>query len=590
MSCQVVEHEQQLQEALTAKHTAETQLQELNIKFDDVGREVTCLQKEVKKLKSGQNLIANSEDVQALENERTTLHTLSARLEEAMIQAKDVITFKDGVIESLEARLQLASKRGADAATLLKEERDRFEREKSDLLIQLQENKNSQNSTKDEEVLNLRKENMATQQQKAELTVKVAQLTLELETVRSQWTHDVRDKDRVEQGCARQVAEAEQQLEQATAAMQQQMAQFRNELDMKVARQRVATQVACKAGELKCDQLERELQRMRLKLGKQKAKMDKKARILVANSHEQHKESVVILQRELADLSERMNIVLEKEQKAMKRAQKSEEAVEQLRAELKGSAMELERERTAVWNVNKELETEKNAMKAEFELRAREMEQSVAKQIAEAESRVHEERDGQVQMLLEQHDAVVNRLKAVVREQEKTNTTMPRVIRQESSSTVSSSGEDESVSSNYSHQQSINELDALIDAKERRYRQPEKWRKPKDTSRPSSSPPTKDTSSSLKRTLAHKEEEITELSTRQKQLLAALATANEQETLAKKQIHETEVQRQQELVRYEALLQQLNSVKHENWNLSLALHVTETTHQQRRSLQTNPIY
>lgn len=79
---------------------------------------------------------------------------------------------------------------------------------------------------------------------------------------------------------------------------------------------------------------------------------------------------------------------------------------------------------------------------------------------------------------------------------------------------------------------------------------------------------------------------------RQKQLLAALAIANEQETLAKRQIQETETQRQQELSRYEELLQQLNTVKQENWNLSLALHVTETNQQQqqRRPARSSPIY
>ncbi|POM68232.1 Hypothetical protein PHPALM_15635, partial [Phytophthora palmivora] len=127
MSCQVVEHEQQLQEALMAKHAAEAQLQDLKIKLNSVGHEVTLLQDEIKKLKVGQKVIANNENVQTSENERTTLHTLSVRLEEAMIQAKDVITFKDGVIESLEERLQLASKRGADAVAMLDAERGLFE-------------------------------------------------------------------------------------------------------------------------------------------------------------------------------------------------------------------------------------------------------------------------------------------------------------------------------------------------------------------------------------------------------------------------------------------------------------------------------
>ncbi|POM71834.1 Hypothetical protein PHPALM_11541 [Phytophthora palmivora] len=389
-----------------AKHAAEAQLQDLKIKLNSVGHEVTLLQDEIKKLKVGQKVIANNENVQTSENERTTLHTLSVRLEEAMIQAKDVITFKDGVIESLEERLQLASKRGADAVAMLDAERGLFEREKNDLLGQLQQSKICWDSNKNEEVSKLKRENMVAQQQKAELTVKVAQLTLELETARSQWTQDVHDReDRVEKMCARQVAEAEQQLEQNTAAMQQQMTQFRSELDMKVARQRVATQAACKAGELKCDQLERDLQRMKLKLSKQKIKMEKKARVLMTSTRKQHEVDVAALKHELADLSERMKIVLEREQGVLSQAKKSEEVVERLRTELKASAVELEQERARLENLFKKTEHDKSALKADIELQLREMEESLAKRIGEAELRVHEERDGQVRKLMDQHNA-----------------------------------------------------------------------------------------------------------------------------------------------------------------------------------------
>ncbi|KUF83842.1 Kinesin protein 3 [Phytophthora nicotianae] len=515
MSCQVVEHEQQLHEALTAKHTAESQLQDLTIKFDDVGHEVTRLQ------------------------------------EEAMIQAKDVITFKDGVIQSLEERLQLASKRGADTIALLEQERGQFEREKADLLTQLHQSQGS-NTT---------------------------QLTLELETARSQWAQDVRDReDRAEKRCAKQVAQAEQQLEQATTAMQQQMAQFRDELDMKLARQRVAAQVACKAGEVKCEQLERELQRMKQKLAKQKMKMEKKARVLVANAHKEHEEPVALLKRGLEDLSERLIVVVEREQEAIRRAEKSEEAVERFKADiqkLKTTVCELERERTALGNLYKELDADKDAVKADFELRSREMEEALAQQIMAAEARVNKERDDEVQKLIKQHDTEMNRLQTEAREREQ-SMVKEQLGRQQSSSESSEGG---SLTSNNSHQKRIEELDALIDSKERRYRHLEKRKKAGRSS--SSSPPTKKTTSSLKKELAHKEEKIAELSIRQKQLLVALATANEQETRAKQQVQETKSQRQSEVAQYEDLLQQLNCLKRENWNLSLALQVTEASRHQQ---------
>ncbi|KAL4086805.1 hypothetical protein PRIC1_013864 [Phytophthora ramorum] len=589
MSCQVVEHEQQLQEALTAKHAAEAKLQGISIKFGGVGREVARLQEEVKALKAGQKIVADNEDTQSSSSERVMLHTLSARLEEAMIQAKDVITFKDSVIESLEERLQLASKRGADVATLLEDEKNRFEREKTELLTQLQQNKESKSSKCSEEVSRIQAENMLIQQQKADLTVKVAQLTLELETARSQWAQDAREReDRAEQRCANQVGEAEQRLEQATASMQQQMAQFRNELDMKVARQRVATQVACKAGELRRDQLERELQRMKVKLAKQKVKLEKKARALVANAHKQHEEPVAVLERELEGLSARMETVLKREHDALTQAKKSEKSFDQLKAQmqqLQSSAAELERERVALGNLCQELETDKSALKTELGRRTREMEQSLAEQVTTAEARVHEQRDRQMQKMVEQHNAELNRLKTIIVEKEKPVPKPTELTRQQSSSPVSprssSSGEDGSLSSDSSHQQSIDELDALIDSKERRYRQLEKRRKAGSLSPPSSSP-TRTSTSSLKRALSQKQKEITELAARQKQLLAALATANEQETLAKNQNQEIEARCQKELARYEELLQQLNSVKQENWNLSLALHVTEATNQQHQ--------
>ncbi|GMF33192.1 unnamed protein product [Phytophthora fragariaefolia] len=602
ISCQVIEHEQQLQEALTAKHAAESQLDDLRIKFDAVGREVSRLQEEVKVLKATQSNTTHSEHVQssadASENDRAMLHTLSTRLEEAMIQAKDVITFKDSVIQSLQERLQLASQRGAGAVELLEDERKQFQCEQAKLLEHIQQLKSS-SSEVNTKLSRVESENMTIQQQKAELTVKVAQLTLELETARTQRAQEAQDRENsAELRCANQVANAEKQLEQATAAMQQQMAHFRSELDVKVTRQRVAAQVACKARELKCEQLEHDLQRAKLKLAKQKVKLEKKARALVASAHKQHEAPVAALQRELEDLSQCAETMLQREQDALRRAYKGEEAVERLKGEvqrLKASAAELERERAALRDLCKELETDKKSLTTEHEHRIREMEVSLAKQILAAEARVHKERDGQMQKLMEQHTAKENRLETLLAAAEQENAAA-HCTRQQTTPSVSSqaslSVEDESLSSESSQQQSIKELDALIDSKERRYMRLEKRRKAGSSTRsPSSSPPAKTSSSTLKRELLQKEKEVAELSARQKQLLSALATANEQETLAKRQFQETESQRQKEQSRYEDLLQELNTIKEENWNLSLALHVTETTsqQQQRRSPQANPI-
>ncbi|KAG2531963.1 hypothetical protein JM16_000616 [Phytophthora kernoviae] len=244
-----------------------------------------------------------------------------------------------------------------------------------------------------EEIANVKAQNMRIQQQKADITVKVAQITLDFETARSQWAQDIREcEKRVEQRYEKQVFEAEQQHEQAADAMQQQMAQFRTELDMKVARQRVAAQVACKAGELKREQLEHDLQRMRLKLSKQKLKLEKKARDLVANARKQHEKPVAALERELEGFAERLESVLVREQDALAQIKRSEENVGRLQyqvSQLQVANAELERERDAYGHLCKELETDKYKLKTDFEHRKCELEQLMTQQVEAAEASVH---------------------------------------------------------------------------------------------------------------------------------------------------------------------------------------------------------
>ncbi|RLN02196.1 hypothetical protein BBJ28_00001261 [Nothophytophthora sp. Chile5] len=608
MSCQVVEHERQLQEALAAKHTAETQLQLTNSKFTDVGREVARLQEQVEVMKEGQrrgicddeglekdsSVVAGSE---SNKSERTMLHMLSSRLEEAMAEAQEVVKFKDGVIKALEERLQLASKRGAEAVALLEQEQVRFEADKTALLDQLQQSKDRE-TRKNEEATKAQTESLLTQQQKAELTVKVAQLTLELETARSQWAQEAREhENRVEHQCATRMARAEQQHSQATAEWQQQMAQLNRELDMKVVRQRVATQAACKAGELQRVQLEHDLHRTKLKLAKQKLKLEKKVRVLVASARKQQQEPVAALQDELEDLSVRLETVQQREREAVARARRGEEDVELLKAQmqqLEAVNVELKGEAAALVRRCEALEADKRVLEDQLKHREQQTEQALAQQLVATEARVHAERDRQTRRLMEQHSADLVRLEIAnspgrgeLQTQAQATAELQHASPQRSSSSgssrASSSAADSSSSSGSHRQQSIDELDALIDSKERRFKRA-KERKDRSSSSSSSTR----TSSSLKKALARKEEQVAELSTRLTQLLTALATANEQETLAKQQTQEAQAQREDEVARYEQLLRQLNHVKQENWSLSLALHVTETTKQQHQQQRTGP--
>ncbi|RLN90448.1 hypothetical protein BBJ28_00001297 [Nothophytophthora sp. Chile5] len=608
MSCQVVEHERQLQEALAAKHTAETQLQQTNSKFTDVGREVARLQEQVEVMKEEQRrglcddegLEKDPSVVAGLESsksERMMLHTLSSRLEEAMAEAQEVVKFKDGVIKALEERLQLASKRGAEAVALLEQEQVRFEADKTALLDQLQQSKDRE-ARKNEEATKAQTESLLMQQQKAELTVKVAQLTLELETARSHWAQEAREhENRVEHQSAARMARAEQQHSQATAEWQQQMAQLNRELDMKVVRQRVATQAACKAGELQRVQLEHDLHRTKLKLAKQKLKLEKKMRVLVASAHKQQQEPVAALQDELEDLSVRLETVQQREREAVARARRGEEDVELLKAQmqqLESVNIELKDEVAALVRRWEALEADKRVLEDQLKHREQQTEQALAQQLVATEARVHAERDRQTRRLMEQHSAELVRLEVAnspgrgeLQTQAQTTAELQHASPQHSSSSGSSrdssSVADSSSSSGSHRQQSIDELDALIDSKERRFKRA-KERKDRSSSSSSSTR----ASSSLKKALARKEEQIAELSTRLTQLLTALATANEQETLAKQQTQEAQAQREDELARYEQLLRQLNHVKQENWSLSLALHVTETTKQQHQQQRTGP--
>ncbi|CAI5739655.1 unnamed protein product [Peronospora destructor] len=503
MTCRVAKYEQQLHEALTAQHAARPQLRNSHIKFYDVGREVARLQEEVKALQARQQVLTDNGDAQSSERDQAMLRTLSVRLDETMMQAKDVIKFKDAVIHSLEERFQLASKRGADAVTMLQKERDTFEREKAQLVVQLQQSNEKKKTTR------------ATPKRR------VVRLTVELEAALLQWTQEARDREeRAEQKCAEQVFQAEQQLRQATAAMQHQMAQFRDELDARMTRQRVATLVACTAGELKKDQLERELQRMELKLAKQKVKMEKKSRVLVATACKQYEQPMARLKRKLDYQSARIDTMLEREQVTLRRARKSEKAVEGWQTEteqLQASVTELVRERNALKDLCKELEQDNKVLKGELERQLLEKEQSVAQQLIAAETRMHEERDVQVENIVKQHNHEISRLRAATREQQERASKF-KVVQLVSC-----------------EQRSIDALDAEIgSSKEHLHKRVGQRRKAGNSSRsPSALPPAKN-AVSLKRALAHKEEEIKKVA----------PTA---------QLRKTE----------------------ENWNLNLALHVTE---------------
>lgn len=686
MGLQVAEHEKQLTNALASKQVAEAKLRDMEAKFTGVAGEIASLQQQVAAMKNAatsamtataattaENLSdpPRSESVPTLppavaacsckSEERSMLQGFATKLEAAMQDAKSVVNFKDGVIRDLEARLRDAERRSAESSV-------RFEREKLQVssenaaLTESLDQLRAQLLAKDERV---REETFRTQQDQADLMVKMAQLTLDVETQRKQWTE--REQD-LEARISTAVADEKRACD-ALVELREGYARVKDDLDA-IRRKYVALQAAQTGAmatserleaALKCRHQEVEIQSLVRKLTKRKAKLDR-ARTLLADRKQQiaHSNAQVDQLTQQLEAARKERDDAQREATSLKRQLSAkasevegldsmkrvlEDAVNTLKEQLSDQQDDQQQlaqaermmEEAAQQATIDALEEQKRELTRDFEQRLYELEQSFGRRVVAREAQLQQEHDARVHELMERHSAELLRVQhgkrrtnrisekdalLVVHEksadtpgrrderrrrrldslERQLSTTRTASLSSSSSSRSSSSAASRSSTSPLSplpspsptkhtssapttpRQQSIRDLDALIVEKERRYDQhaanPRRTpSKPRDGSNQSACSPAKleasDAAKQYKKALAKKQREVDELQRRTQQLLNALATANEEETMAKARAEQVVRAQEQGAAKFDALLQELNRVKQENWSLSLALQVTE---------------
>lgn len=663
MGVQVAEHEKNMANAVAAKQTAEAKTREMEAKFTSVAGEISSLQQQVAAMKlaaanamnAASTTVATMPEFSVLlqqpktcnckSEERAMVQGFAAKLEQAMQDAKGVVEFKNGVIRDMENRLR-------DAENRCTESNGNFERAKARLssecgaLRETVEQLRGQLLAKDELI---RDETFRAQQDQADLMVKMAQLTLDVEMQRKQWLE-------TEEDLKARLSKAEEDGKQAVSAV----AKVTEQLGLstsgsdKILRKYVALQAAHAAtaatirnqeNQLNSQKHDIEIHSLVRKLTKRKAKLnrarallsDRKQLLALANSRQEE------LTRQLSEVESKCQghkqdiDSLKQDLKAKDDQIKSLEAVhrddcaaiERLDLQLRNFKEQLTRthdefNKSAESSQKTALDDQKRELTQNFEQQVYELEQALGRRLVSRETQLQKEYVERVRELMERHSAEVLVLQhskeqalrnaeseaLVVSEHEPATSSrrhhrhrdgaaaLKRQLSSTQTASLSSSGSSRSSSTSSPsplpsplkslgpatpRQQSIRDLDALIDAKERRYetksrQTPVKSRELADQRSFSPSPAKSEGSDAArhyKKALTRKQREVDELQKRTQQLLMALATANEEETLAKTRAEQVARAHEQDAAKLDGLLQELNRVKNENWSLSLALHVTE---------------
>lgn len=678
MGLQATEHEKNLTSALASKQTAEAKLRDMQAKFTGVAGEITALQQQVAAMKTVATSAVTSpsetaasdlperslSDVSTLppavvscsckSEERAMLQGFASKLETAMQDAKSVVTFKDGVIRDLEVRLRDAERRAVESSA-------RFEREKlqlssdnaslADSLDQLR----AQLLASDER---MRDETFRTQQDQADLMVKMAQLTLDMETQRKQWAEREQElearasKAVADEQCAR---EALAVLREGNARVHEGLTASRRKLvALHAAHTAVMASNERLEAELSRQQREVEFQSVVRKLAKRKAKLDRARTLLsdrkqqIANANtqidqlRQQVEAAVKerrdAQREATSLRRQLSAKASEVEglDSMKRV--LEDAVQTLKEQLSEQqedqeqfASQAERiEEAAEQAAVDALEEQKRELTQEFQRQLYELEQSFGRRIVTREAQLQRDHDAHVRELMKRHSAELLQLQHDKRlgspcsdqgsplaaqdkpgdipesreeRRERHRESLERQLSTTRTASLSSASSCRSSSSAVSRSsssspakptpttptipttpppQSIRDLDALIVEKEGRYDEhaaiPRRTPSKSSDKQADGSPGKLDASEATrqyKKALGKKQREVDELRRRTQQLLNALATANEEETIAKTRAEQAARAQEQAAARLDALLAEMNRVKQENWGLSLALQVTE---------------
>lgn len=599
VSLQVIEHENQMQSVMTAKLAAEQKLRDTDAKFRSVADEIEQLQQQVNAMKSGTAAAAilamtmpsggdatsevDSSSTHPVavactckSDERAILHNFSSKLELAMEEAKSVVGFKDSVICDLETRLKDAEQRNAANSALFEREKLRFESEKNELRRQLAESG--------------RQERLGIQQEKAELMVKVAQLTLDLETQRKAWA----DREQELEELVAKVADSEQSYADL-GCLREQLAQMNVQLE-DVRKKYVTLEAAHGASQRVQEGLEQQVQGLVRKLTKRKAKFER-AKALLADRKQQallakrradefadQLEGAVRLKKGAQHAVEQLQVQLAAEVARVKNLDETVQhlnesvlALEKQRDSQEAQITQFAGERDVYAARAQDLEASKTEQTEALERRLNDLEQASARRMIEREAQLQAEYEARTRSLMERHSAELLAAHQHMQLEENGSVDNQRsgMMRQLSTtrtaSLSSTSSRSSSADSATEHrgQDNIEDLDALINEKERRY------------AHATQSPRTKRShdedmrSSKYKRALSRKQHEIDELQQRTHQLLQALAIANKEETIAKTKVAKVELAHQQTAGQHDQLLEELNRVKQENWNLSLALQVSE---------------
>lgn len=554
MSFQVVEHEKQMQQVLQGKERVQTQLTEMEHKFEGVSKEIEQLQQQVQVMKvlrgEMQAPSVVGTPLSSDSSERALLQQFSSRLESAMEEAKGVVDFKDGVIRELERRLEESAQSSARFSKELARQKLSHEEEKTDLSSKIKDLKmviRQHEETAASEAARVEKES-------SEFLSTIARLTTEIEFLNTKQAAQEHEHSQA-------LAQAAQ--DRSSCAGDAEKQRLEDSLAKKT-RESIASQAASAANRRAAQLLQTRVEEIAYKMERKKRKMEKKMKALLSD-RKVHK---IASSRHALDLAHQIEDFkvkeeqMEKEVASLRYAMRETESIEAtLRSEieqlqrtngkLERRFQELQQKLGALEAENHEKTDQYHTAESKFQQRIYEMEQSLARRLLERESQLAAEHERKLKKMMDRHSAEL--LQRDVHDEN-----VPR-----SASSLSSTASDFEI---YPHpqQQSIDQLDALISSKEKQYARSRESTPSSDHKKPSS---------------ARQEQKLAEVKKKLNELTQALAVANEQETLAKEQAQRVIDAHQESLSQRDHLLEEMNRLKKENWSLSLALQVTERQRQ-----------
>lgn len=561
MSFQVVEHEKQMQQVLQEKERVQTQLTEMEHKFEGVSNEIEQLQQQVHLMKVSRSEVqaqvpsaVGAPPISDSSSERALLQQFSSRLESAMEEAKGVVDFKDRVIRELERRLEESAQASARFSKELARQKLSHEQAKADLSGEIS----------DLNMVIRQHEEAATSEAaqvekgKSAVLATVSRMTSEIERLNAKLAIQEHEH-------ARAFAQAFQDRSSCTDSNASDNQRL-EELLVRKTRECIASQAANAANHRKVELLQARVEDIAYKMERKKKKMEKKMKALLSD-RKLHKTAssrhVLDLAQQIEDSKakeEQMETEIASLRKATRVTEGNEVALRSEVEQLQHTNGKLERRFLEIQQKLKVMEADNHIItdqhrttESKFQQRIYEMEQSLARRLLEREAQLAAEHEKKLTKMMDRHAAEL--LQRDVHDEY-----APRSA--SSLSTLSSTASDFEIYP--PQQQSIDQLDALINSKEQQYARSRESTPSSDRKKPSS---------------ARQEQKLAELKKKLSDLTQALAVANEQETLAKAQTQKVTDAHQESLSQRDHLLEEMNRLKKENWSLSLALQVTERQRQ-----------